>query len=169
MKELIQILKAHAARYPGMEPTDAVKLIYQNEFGGGHLIRDEAACLAYLRREYDSTPKSPSLPLWEDIGNGIVRVNLAALAENAYPLDKLGQDFIRSAREHTGTVPSFEEKLTVLRALTEAGIFSFSLAELDAYLTEYRAAGFPPVSHSPRYRAAYAPAYRVIRKAYLPR
>ena len=167
MEELMQILKAHAARYPEMEPTDAVKLIYQNEFGGGHLIRDEAACLVYLRREYDSTPKSPGLPLWEDIGNGIVRVNLAALAEERYHLDKLGQDFIRSAREHTGTVPSFEEKLARLRAMTEDGIFSFSPAELDAYLTKYRDQGYPPVSHSPRYRAAYAPAYRVVLKQYL--
>ena len=169
MEELTQILKAHAARYPEMEPTDAVKLIYQNEFGGGHLIRDEAACLTYLRREYDSTHRSPALPLWEDIGNGIVRVNLAALTEQRYPLDKLGRDFIRSAREHSGTVPSFEAKLALLRTLTENGDFSFSLSELDAYLTGYRAAGFPPVSHSPRYRAAYTPAYRVIRKEYLPK
>lgn len=169
MEELIQILKAHAARYPEMEPTDAVKLIYQNEFGGGHLIRDEEACLNYLRREYESVHHSPGLPLWEDIGNGIVRVNLSALAEDTYPLDKLGQDFIRSAREHAGSVASFEEKLTALRALAENGTFPFSLAALDDYLEGYRAAGFPPVSHSPRYRAAYSPAYRVILKEYLPK
>ena len=45
MDDLKQILISHAARYPLMEPTDAVKLIYQNEFGGGHLIRDTEACL----------------------------------------------------------------------------------------------------------------------------
>ena len=50
-EELEQILREHAKRYPLMQPTDAVKLIYQNEFGGGHLIRDEQACLNYLRRE----------------------------------------------------------------------------------------------------------------------
>lgn len=143
MEELEQILKVQAARYPEMEPTDGVKLIYQNEFGGGHLIRDEAACLAYLRREYESVVKSPSLPLWEDIGNGIVRVDLAALTEERYPLDRLGRDFIRSAREHTGTLSSFEEKLSVLRKLTEEGVFPFSLQTLDAYLAEYRATGFP--------------------------
>ena len=52
MEELRAILIAHARRYPLMQPRDAVKLIYQNEFGGGHLIRDEEACLNYLRREY---------------------------------------------------------------------------------------------------------------------
>ena len=34
--ELSHILRNHAARYPAMEPTDAVKLLYQSEFGGSH-------------------------------------------------------------------------------------------------------------------------------------
>ena len=79
MEELKRILREHAKRYPLMQPTDAVKLIYQNEFGGGHLIRDEQAVLNYLRREYESVEKDSAMPLYEDIGNGIVRVNLAAI------------------------------------------------------------------------------------------
>ena len=79
MEELRAILLAHAKRYPLMQPTDAVKLIFQNEFGGGHLIRDEQTCLNYLRQEYASTEKDPTAALYEDIGNGIVRVNLAAV------------------------------------------------------------------------------------------
>ena len=51
MFELEAILKIHVKRYPLMQPTDAVKLIYQNEFGGGHLIRDEEICLNYLRQD----------------------------------------------------------------------------------------------------------------------
>ena len=54
METLSKILLNHAGRYPLMEPTDAVKLIYQNEFGGGHLIRDVDSCLNYLRQEYES-------------------------------------------------------------------------------------------------------------------
>lgn len=37
--ELYGVLCAHAARYPLMRPTDAVKLIYQGEFGSGHMIK----------------------------------------------------------------------------------------------------------------------------------
>ena len=95
MEELRAILIAHAKRYPLMQPRDAVKLIYQNEFGGGHLIRDEQACLNYLRREYADLEKDPTVPLYEDIGNGIVRVNLAAVKPE--DLEQLGQDFIASA------------------------------------------------------------------------
>ena len=160
MEELEQILREHAKRYPLMQPCDAVKLIYQNEFGGGHLIRDEQACLNYLRREYADLEKDPTAPMYEDIGNGIVRVNLAAVREEA--LEQLGQDFIASAAKHKGTLDSFLNKLGVLHKLTTAGVFSFDLDALNAYLSEYKAAGYPAVSHSPEYRQAYNPAYRVI-------
>ena len=164
MEELRAILVTHAKRYPLMQPTDAVKLIYQNEFGGGHLIRDEQACLNYLRREYADLEKDPTAPLYEDIGNGIVRVNLAAVKpEN---LEKLGKVFIDSAAKHKGTLDSFLNKLEVLRTLKEEGIFTFDSNTLGAYLSEYKAAGYPAVSHSPEYRQAYKPAYRIIRKAY---
>ena len=160
MEELRAILITHAKRYPLMQPTDAVKLIYQNEFGGGHLIRDEQACLNYLRREYADLEKDPTAPMYEDIGNGIVRVNLGAVREEA--LEQLGQDFIASAAKHKGTLDSFLNKLEVLISLTADGVFTFDADALNAYLSEYKAAGYPAVSHSPEYRQAYNPAYRVI-------
>ena len=165
MEELKAILIAHAKRYPLMQPRDAVKLIYQNEFGGGHLIRDEQACLNYLRREYADLEKDPTAPLYEDIGNGIVRVNLAAVKPE--DLEQLGRDFIRSAAKHKGTLDSFLNKLEVLRMLTTEGVFAFDLDALNTYLSEYKAAGYPAVSHSEQYRQAYKPAYRIIRNAYL--
>ena len=160
MEELKAILITHAKRYPLMQPCDAVKLIYQNEFGGGHLIRDEQACLNYLRREYADLEKDPTAPLYEDIGNGIVRVNLAAVKpEN---LEQLGQNFIASAAKHKGTLDGFLNKLEVLRTLTAEGVFAFDLDALNSYLSEYEAAGYPAVSHSEQYRQAYKPAYRII-------
>ena len=160
MEELRAILIAHAKRYPLMQPTDAVKLIYQNEFGGGHLIRDEQACLNYLRREYVSVAKDPTVPLYADIGNGIVRVTLAAVKPE--DLEQLGKEFIRSAAEHTGTMESFLRKLDVLKKLTVEGIFSFDSQELENYLFKYRNQSYPVVSHSEAYREEYRPAYRII-------
>ena len=160
MEELERILREHAKRYPLMQPTDAVKLIYQNEFGGGHLIRDEEACLNYLCREYADLEKDPTAPLYENIGNGIIRVNLAAV--KAEDLERLGRAFIDSAAKHKGTMDRFLNKLEVLRKLANEGVFNFDTNALSSYLTEYKAAGYPAVSHSPEYRQAYNPAYRVI-------
>ena len=166
VQELESILKAHAARYPLLQPTDAVKLIYQNEFGGGQMIADEQACLAYLRREYGQVEKSADTPLCEDIGNGIVRVHLRAVKEDR--LDALGAAFIRSANAHKGEMSRFLEKLNVLRSLTEESVFAFDAAALETYLADYEKAGYPPVSHSETFRAAYRPAYRVVRTDELP-
>lgn len=162
MQELSAVLRNHAGRYSQMEPTDAVKLIYQNEFGGGHMIRDTESCLAYLRREYALTPCDPGKPLLEEIGNGIVRVNLAALPEDR--VEELGRAFIRSAAAQQGSMDRFKWKLGVLRHLCTAGQMPFDLQTLDAYLIWYEQEGFPAVSHSEAYRNAYYPAYRIVKK-----
>lgn len=123
-----------------MQPRDAVKLLYQNEFGGGHLVQDKKACLRYLRREYDSVEKDASVPLLEEIGNGLVRVNLAAVEETS--LECLGEAFIRSAEIHKGNLDGFQQKLAILCGLSEADVFSFSGEALMDYLREYEKAGY---------------------------
>lgn len=161
------ILLAHARKYPLMEPTDAVKLLYQSEFGGGHLIRNEAACLDFLRREYASVCQTQDIPLSEDIGNNMVRVNLGALDAAGLSLEALGEAFLRSAVLCQGTMDSFRKKLALLAELTDAGQMPFSPDALKAYLSEYENAGFSPVSHSEAYRAAYHPAYRIVKRSLL--
>ena len=161
------ILLAHAAQYPKMEPRDAVKLLYQNEFGGGHLIRDEEKCLSYLEIEYHGLSSAPGMPLLEDIGNGFFRVNLSALDAHGITPAELGHAFIRSSSLHHGTMEEFLKKLQLLRELTKEGQMPFSTDSLDLYLAEYEKAGYPPVSHSDAYRNAYAPAYRVVRSDFL--
>ena len=49
----------HIKKYPKAELQDILKMLYQNEFGGGHLVSDEAACLARLAAEYKSIEQSP--------------------------------------------------------------------------------------------------------------
>lgn len=166
--ELNHILQAHAKKYPLMAPCDAVKLIYQNEFGGGHLVTDSARSLARLRFEYDSVPHDGTAPLLEEIGNGLVRVMLGALLPDEYSLEALNEDFVRSAAEHSGSKATFLEKLELLRTMTRQGAFPFTPQELEEYLTSYISAGCPMVSHSEGYRAAYRPAYRVILRCRLP-
>ena len=114
----------------------------------------------YLLREYADLEKDPTAPMYEDIGNGIVRVNLAAVREE--DLEQLGQDFIASAAKHKGTLDSFLNKLEVLRKLTEDGVFAFDTNALSVYLSEYKADGYPTVSHDEIYRTTYKPAYRIV-------
>lgn len=164
---MTHILLAHASRYPKMEPRDAVKLLYQSTFGGGHLIRDEAACLNYLLQEYAATPQRRDIPLTEDIGNGFCRVNLAALDAHGYAPEQLCRDFIRSAAIQAGTLDLFRQRLALLSSLTAFGQLPFSPDALSAYLSEYERTGYPAVSHSETYRDTYHPAYRVLHASIL--
>ena len=164
MKEWRRVLRQHAGRYPLLQPRDAVKLTYQSTFGGGHMITDLSACENWIEKEKQTAP------LWEtafeDIGGGRVRLHLGHPAVKSLPSRVTAAVFAASARHSVGTADDLAEKLAVLREETAAGVFGFSLEELDAYLTEYKAAGCPAVHHSNAFREAYSPAYRVIDARY---
>lgn len=145
-----------------MRPTDAVKLIYQNEFGSGHMIKNEAAALERLRTEYAAVQVRTDISLYEQIGGGLVRLNLAALDASTMPLESVNSAFAATANAIHGSIESFRQKLELLRTLCNEGVFAFSPAELSEYLTSYAAANYPAVSHSEEYRLAYHPSYRVV-------
>lgn len=150
-----------------MEPCDGVKLVYQSVLGGGHLIADPARSLERLAAEYAAVPQTAG-PLYEALGNGVVRVHLSRLDAWGVGLEALNNWFVGSAAACPGTREALEAGLDELTRAAEAGLFSFSQAALAEYLRGYRAAGCPPVSHSAAYRAAYHPAYRVGLRALLP-
>ena len=162
--ELIDVLTRHAKKYPLIQPCDAVKLIYQSEFLGGHMIKSPEQSLLRLIEEFNHVEKIPGMELFEYIGSGVSRVNLAALDPKKYPLETLNRDFCESANMRHGNVENFMEKLGILLSEFPQFGFNFSESELREYLKKYREAGFPAVSHSDEYRQAYKPAYRVVLK-----
>ena len=161
--ELKDALLLHANMYPRMQPADAVKLVYQNEFGGGHMIKSPEAALIRLRNEYAATEHDAMQPLMIPIGSGMARVQLKALKES--DIARLNEAFVETANSSKGTLPEFLEKLAVLRRVTAQGAFAFEAAELEEYLSEYKKQGYPAVSHSEEYRKAYLPAYRVVKES----
>jgi len=168
-KAFRKILLLHARRYPKMEPADAVKLAYQSVFGGGHMIADPAKSLAFLAQERAQTRTDAfqtTAGAFLPIGLGRARMNLASDALYGLPDALLNRMFVRSAQEPAGDLPLFERVLEGVSRAAADGVFAFSAAALDAYLAEYRAAGYPMVHHSEPYRLAYRPAYRVVEGVY---
>ncbi len=160
---LKDILILHFNIYPEMRPQDAVKLVYQNEFGGGHMIKDKAESLKHLIRELEVTPTNPALPFSHPIGNGLVRINLPTLTEWGITPKELNDAFAESAAKVRGSIDAFKEKLGILKKLVgELDKAPFSYNELSVYLSEYEKSGYPMVSHSSEYKDKYAPAYRIV-------
>jgi uridine kinase len=151
-----------------MQLQDLIKLIYQNEFAGGHLIKNEIESLKLLTDETDSllirdTSKASA---FEYIGNGLYRLYLTALKNSDVNLSTVNRFFIYTANNVNGTVHSFEEKTNALIQCCEDKLLPFSPQEAEAYLRNYKNMGYPPVSHSKAYKNAYSPAYRIVKKEF---
>ena len=157
------VLLTHFSLYPAMQPQDAVKLLYQMEFGAEHLIRDEKKSLDLLCREMAALPPGPEKePLYQSIGNGLCRLNLRPCAARGIPAEDIGWLFAESARTVHGDRRRFQEALRELEQLAEEDETPFEAIELDVFLIQYRDKNCPAVHHSQEYHSAYAPAYRVM-------
>lgn len=160
------LFKKRMMETPFMEPVDAVKLAYQSEFGCGHLLAPEAECAQRIAREIAEMTADREAPVFLPIGGGLCRMNLHAPSVRALNPLTLARMMAVTAQQARGTAEGFEQRLDELRALCREGATPLSLEALDQYLEGYKKEGYPPVSHSEKYRAAYAPAYRVLLRGY---
>ena len=168
---LEEILLRHFAQYPQMEAQDAVKLIYQQEFGPEHMIRDAGKSLSTLKTEMAQLQASRAQePLYESIGNGLCRLNLRPCRDRDIPAEDINRLFVETAQSTEGDKKRFRQGLRALQKLAEEGETPFDAVELDLFLARYPDS-CPAMHHSVTYRLAYAPAYRIVAqkklKAYL--
>lgn len=161
------VLRAHIQRYPKMELSDIVKLLYQSEFAGGHLIKSDAESLARLERESLTAQHCPDFPgAFEDIGSGLCRAHIAQTKTLGIGMATLHRLFVATASTVRGSTENFEKKFCALLADCTSEQLPFSAEALKGYTKKLRTQGWPPVSHSEAYRKAYAPAYRIIKTDY---
>ena len=161
------ILRFHAQKYPFMQPVDAVKLIYQSEFGIGHLIENTAWFEKKLQDEISTVEIHPGIPLTEPIGSGMIRVMLNSPDFSAVNTNDLVSACRQTADMVHGSAEHFQKKLNELRTFCREDRFCFTVDELETFLELYKQNGYRPVSHSDLYRQMYFPAYRVIKDIFL--
>lgn len=162
-------LKYHFNRYPAMMPKDAVKLVYQSAFGGGHLVRDEESALELLKEGIEGTQRSDTVPTIEYIGGGACRVNLASLPYGltAHTLMRI---FVESSKLNYGGEAAFREGISAIFALIDEGAAppAITREEMVRWLDLYYSEGGGMTRHSLEYSNIYTPAYRVIHEKYAP-
>lgn len=161
MKDLEQRLTEHYVNFPGIEIQDAVKFLYQHYMGPGHLIADEEAALSRLQAEWDTVLPDKTAPLSHSLGNGLCRLNLNACKELNLSMRTVLRMFLLTCQQVSPNPSGLEQSLELVRALP------FQKQQADAYLSQYQAQGCPMVSHSPRFRQLYSPAYRVVSEYYV--
>ena len=167
MNNIKDILINEYHKYPSMEIVDFVKLIYQHVCGGNHLLKSIDKAKEYLLYEYHSIDGNDSIPLYEDIGNNIIRINLARYKYEGLDIDILFNAFVDSSSLYRLDAIKMEQAFDVLKELIVEKVLSFDINELEEYLNEYRNNNYPLVSHSDTYKNQYNPHYRIIDKKYL--
>ena len=115
------LITTQLEKYPQMKAQDIIKLIYQNEFGGGHMIDDPETSLKRLKDEAKQLKNNSFIE--EDIGNDLVRVYLGNAGE--LELLTLNQLFVYSAKLMNGSIISFINKLEQLKSACQRGTISF--------------------------------------------
>ena len=160
------LLEKRIREQPLMEPADAVKLLYQSEFGCGHLLAAEGICAARIAEEIAQTGEDALAEPVTEIGGGLCRMNLRAPAARRVAPELIARMMRHTAGLARGSVENFEKKLDALRDLCRRGGTPFGPDALESYLSAYAREGYPPAGHSRAYRRAYAPAYRVVLRGY---
>lgn len=166
--EVKNFLTSCAESHSKAKVEDYVKHLYQSEFGGGHMVQDEAASLKRLREEIDGlNERQKRQPHFSPLCGDFCRMNLS-VSQKLSP-ETINRIFVSSSRAVSKTARyRFEEKLRLFWELCKGpeNPFSFSREEVESYLREYQKQGYPIVRHSEDYRKAYEPAYRVVRKEF---
>lgn len=161
MEEILEILKTHLEKYPEMTPQDCFKLIYQNELGPSHLAVNEAEALNNLLAEWNEIEADESAELLEPIGNHLCRINLKK-AKCLYTPEEINDIFVRTANIHRGRMGEFMHNMKLLKHNLQNLPVHFTEEEFLEFQEMYRGRGYPPLRHSPKYREAYDPHYRVV-------
>ena len=163
---MINLIKEHMKCYPKMEIQDVAKLLYQSEFGGGHLIADSEISLKRIQEEYKTMSKEMihSSDV-EPIGDGMCRFYLTCLSKGMRA-EVLNQIFVKSANSKTGTIEGLEAKLDMFYDACVKGVLPYAAEDVKAFYGAWKKEGYPAMSHSDSYREAYHPAYRVVEASY---
>lgn len=162
MNELAQRLCTEYADKPAMQLCDVYKFAYQAALGGGHLLTDPAKARQWLQHEWAMTPAEPQ-PVTQPLSRDWCRLSLAGAKSAGVPEDLCWELFAQGMAAPCGAEDLLCAAHDTIQNLCQSGALPFAPQKAQAFYQAWLAAGRTPFSHSPDYRAAYAPAYRVVR------
>lgn len=160
-------------KHKSVRPEDIVKMCYQAAFGASHLLTDmEADARRYFYKEYDSVvPADDDEPLYEEISENFIRVNLRAWKASGMPAEWLFNMFVAaismSEEALHGRKDTFCSYLEEAGNVVSSAGLSFGLEEWEKFIADYMNAGIRAIHHSEAYRDAEKPAYRVINAKFI--
>ena len=155
--------------YPQTRLLDIYKSCFQDYMGAEHLVSDRQSVKAYLDDELATTNSDNLMPWYYEpcgIDGNYVRVSLRVIKEDLISEDMLLDAFIRSA--NGGNRPSLESWKdrwhVIIGTIDLMGLTLPQYSEDKQFLDSILSMGKYAISHSPEYRKAYRPHYRIVER-----
>ena len=156
--------------YPQSRLLDLYKSCFQDYMGAEHLVSDRQRVKAYLDEELSTTTLDDLMP-WNyepcGIDSNYYRVSIRTIKENVISEEMLLDAFIRSA--NTPKRPSVEEWNkrwhVIIDAIDQMQLGLPNYQQDKAFIDSILSAGKYAISHSPEYREAYRPHYRIVERS----
>ena len=157
------------AQYPQARLLDIYKSCFQEYMGAEHLVADTSSARNYLEQELATTDLDALLPWYYEpcgLNGNYVRVSLRGILEGKIDADALLEAFIASAnREDIPSTECWAERWHEIVGVIDGMGLTLPFYEQDKqFIEEVLAQGKYAISHSPDYRDAYSPHYRIVRK-----
>ena len=155
--------------YPQSRLLDLYKSCFQDYMGAEHLVSDRLRVKDYLEEEL-STTTLDDLMTWNyepcGIDSNYYRVSIRTVKENVLSEEMLLDAFIRSANTpKRPTVEEWSRRWHVIIGTIDQMRLGLPLYQQDkAFVDSILSVGKYAISHSPEYREAYHPHYRIVER-----
>lgn len=158
--------------YPQSRLLDIYKSCFQDYMGAEHLVSNRDRVKTYLDEELESTTLDDLLPWYEEpcgTDSCYYRISIRAVKEGLITKELLLDAFVRSANsEARPTVESWKERWHKLVGIIDRMQSQLNLPHYDEdhkFIEKILSTGKYAISHSPEYRKAYHPHYRIVEKS----
>ena len=155
--------------YPESRLLDIYKSCFQDYLGAEHLVSDKERVKAYLDQELETTTLDELMPWYYEpcgIDSNYYRVSIRTIKENIISEDLLLDAFVRSANSvERPSVESWRDRWHVIIGTIDQMQLNLPHYEVDKhFIDSILSVGKYAISHSPEYREAYRPHYRIVEK-----
>ena len=157
------------SKYPKARLLDIYKSCFQDYMGAEHLINDTASVKAYLEQELETTGIEDLLPWYYEpcgINGNYVRMSLRAVIEGRITADALFNAFVDSANggSHPDVKQWAKQWHDIVSTIDDMEVSLPNYNQDKEFIEQVLSQGKYAISHSPEYREAYAPHYRIVKR-----
>ena len=156
--------------YPKSRLLDIYKSCFQDYMGAEHLLSDRQRVKAYLDEELNTTSHDDLMPWYYEscgIDSSYYRVSIKTIKEGFITEDQLLDAFIRSANSETRpSVESWSNRWhMIIGTIDRMKLDMPNYQEDKQFIDSVLSVGKYAISHSPDYREAYHPHYRIVERS----